>query len=287
LPRTGCGSPRLSGLRLFLICVACRSKRAFLEGDVPRIICGEHGKITAAVPWARHDDRFSRPFEEFAAWKAAHMPWTRVAAELRITWEAQANITSRVAADAMAGRDRLEGLRRIGIDEKSWGTGSDKFLMIVTDHDTARVVWTGEGRCQATVEAFFDELGPERARLLTHVSAGGAEWIHDVIRAKAPQAKITLDAFHVVKWAGEALDDLRRRVAAELRAAGKDDQAATPGKGMWALRKDYGKLTPGQRGSLAVIAADNKQLYKGVPDQGTAPRGDQIVACLLAARSEG
>ena len=98
-------------------------KRAFLESRLPRIICGQHGKITAAVPWARHDDRFSRPFEEFAAWKAAHMPWTRAAAELRITWEALAGITARVAADAAAGLDRLEGLRRIGIDEKSWGKG--------------------------------------------------------------------------------------------------------------------------------------------------------------------
>ena len=98
-------------------------KRAFLESALPRIICGEHGKITAAVPWARHDDRFTRPFEEFAAWKAAHMPWTRAAAELRVTWEALANITARVAADASAGRDRLDGLRRIGIDEKSWGKG--------------------------------------------------------------------------------------------------------------------------------------------------------------------
>lgn len=238
-------------------------KRAFLESRVPRIICGQHGKITAAVPWARHDDRFSRPFEEFTAWKAAHMPWTRAAAELRITWEAVANITARVSADASAGRDRLDRLRRTGIDEKSWGKGSDKFLMIVTDHDAGRVAWIGEGRCQATVEAFFTALGPERAKLLTHVSADGAEWIHDVIRAKAPRAEICLDAFHVVKWAGEALDDLRRRLAGELRAAGKDDQAATLGTGMWALRKDYRKLSAGQRGSLAVIAADNKQLYKG------------------------
>jgi transposase len=238
-------------------------KRAFLESELPRIICGQHGKITAAAPWARHDDRFSRPFEEFAAWKAAHMAWTRAAAELRITWEALANITARVAGDAAAGLDRLGGLRRIGIDEKSWGKGQGKYLVIVTDHDAGRVAWTGEGRCQATVEAFFEALGPERAKLLTHVSADGAEWIHDVIRAKAPQAEICLDAFHVVKWAGEALDDLRRRLAGELRAAGKDDQAATLGAGMWALRKDYGKLSPGQRGSLAVIAADNKQLYKG------------------------
>jgi transposase len=238
-------------------------KRAFLESRLPRIICGEHGKITAAAPWARRDDRFSRPFEEFAAWKAAHMPWTRAAAELRITWEALANITARVAADAAAGRDRLDGLRRIGIDEKSWGKGSGKFLVIVTDHDAGRVAWIGERRCQATVGAFFTELGPERAKLLTHVSADGAEWIHPVVREHAPRAKLCLDAFHVVKWAGEKLDELRARTARELRSAGRGDEAAALGTGMWALRKDYAKLSPGQRGSLAQIAVTNKPLYKG------------------------
>jgi transposase len=238
-------------------------KRAFLESAVPRIICGEHGKVTAAVPWARHDDRFSRPFEEFAAWKAAHMAWTRAAAELRITWEAVANITARVAAGAAAGRDRLDGLRRIGIDEKSWGKGSGKFLVIVTDHDTSRVVWVAEGRDQATVRRFFAGLGEERTKALTHVSADGAGWIHPVVREKAPEAELCLDAFHVCKWAGEKLDDLRRRLAAELRAAGRGDEAATLGGGMWALRKDQRKLTPAQRGTLAQLAVVNKPLYKG------------------------
>jgi transposase len=54
-------------------------KRTFLESHLPRIVYGEHGKITAAVPWVRRDDRFSGPFEEFATWKAAYMPWTRAA----------------------------------------------------------------------------------------------------------------------------------------------------------------------------------------------------------------
>ena len=238
-------------------------KRTYLESELPRIICGEHGKITAAVPWARHDDRFSRPFEEFAAWKAAHMPWTRAAAELRITWEALAGITARVAADAAAGLDRLAGLRRIGIDEKSWGKGQDKYLIIVTDHDRGRIAWIGEGRCQATVRAFFEALGPDRCKLLTHVSADGADWIHNVVREKAAQAELCLDAFHVVKWAGERLDELRRRLAGELRAAGRDDQAATLGTGMWALRKAPEKLNGNQRTALASIAADNNQLYKG------------------------
>lgn len=258
-----CGRPVEHDVRRWRT-LEVHGKRAFLESELPRIVCAEHGKITAMVPWARHDDRFSRPFEEFAAWKAAHMAWTRAATELRISWEALGNICARVAADAAAGGpDRLGGLARIGIDEKSWGKGSSKYLVIVTDHDTGRVVWAAPGRSQATVRAFFDALGAERAALLTHVSADGAEWIHPVVRERAPHAEVCLDAFHVVKWAGAKLDELRRRVAGELRADGRDDEAATLGAGMWALRKDYRKQTPDQRGTLAQIQTLNKPLYKG------------------------
>ena len=63
------------------------------------------------------------PFEEHAAWLAAQMPWTKASAELRITWEALANIVVRVTADSAARLDRLDGLLMIGIDEKSWARG--------------------------------------------------------------------------------------------------------------------------------------------------------------------
>jgi hypothetical protein len=50
-------------------------------------------------------------------------------------------------------------------------------------------------------------------------------------------------------------------LAGELRAAGRGDQAATLGVFIWALRKDYRKVTPGQRGTLAQVAVTNKPLY--------------------------
>jgi transposase len=203
------------------------------------------------------------PFEQHAAWLAANGPWTKVCRQLRITWDAVASIAGRVCADAAAGRDRLGGLRRIGIDEKSWGRREDRYLIVVTDHGCGRIAWMGEGRCQETVRAFFGELGPGRAALLTDVSADGAEWIHDVVKEKAPQALISVDAFHVVKWAGEKLDELRRRLAGELRAAGREDQAATLGSGLWALRKKPENLTGSQRTALAGIKRDNRHMYTG------------------------
>lgn len=235
--------------------------RCFLEADAPRVRCPRHGVLTAAVPWARPGARLTVAFEEQSAWLCAQMPWAKAARLQRVTWRTLQSIVERVVTGLRDGKDRLDGVRRIGIDEKAWRKGH-RYITVVTDHDAGRIIWAAEGRNKETLEKFFDDLGPGRAELLTHVSADGADWIHQVVREKAPQALICLDAFHVVKWAGEALDGVRRRVAGELRAAGKADEAASLGKGLWALRKDCTKLSPGQRGSLAQIAVTNKQLYR-------------------------
>jgi transposase len=100
---------------------------------------------------------------------------------------------------------------------------------------------------------FFDQLGADRAGRLTHVSCDGAEWIHAVVRVRAPQAVICLDPFHVVMWTMKALDKVRVRTLAA--AGGKDKHA------MWAVRKNPTDLTTEQRTSLATIAATNKALF--------------------------
>jgi transposase len=235
--------------------------RCYLEADAPRVRCPRHGVLTAAVPWARPGARFTIAFEEHAAWLRAQMPWSKAARLLRVTWRTLQSVAEKVVAGLRGGSDRLDGVRRIGIDEKAWRKGH-RYITVVIDHDAGRIIWAAEGRNKETLSKFFGDLGEERAGLLTHVSADGADWIHDVVREKAPKALICLDAFHVVKWAGERLDELRRRLAGELRAAGEKDEAASLGRGMRAPRKNPGGLSPGQRQSLAQIAADNRQLYK-------------------------
>jgi len=207
------------------------------------------------VPWARHDDG-SPARQEFAAWNTAHMAWTRASAERRISWQGLAGIVSPVAADATVGTDRLEGLRWIGIDEKSWDRGSGRFLVIVTDHDTGRVAWIGQGRDQVTMHAFFDALGEDRAKLLAQVSADGAEWIHPVVRARAAEALICLDAFHIVS--GQARNSMNCGPARPASCAPPAATTRPPplGKDLWALRKKPPNLTGSQRTVLAGIAAD-------------------------------
>jgi transposase len=40
---------------------------AFIEAEAPRVTCQVHGVVVCAVAWARHNSRFTRPFEDQTA----------------------------------------------------------------------------------------------------------------------------------------------------------------------------------------------------------------------------
>jgi len=235
--------------------------KAFLEADAPRVRCPQHGVVVAAVPWARPGARCTRAFEDTCAWLAAHAAFTVIAALLRVSWRTVAAVVTRVVAELAGKTDRLDGLRRIGIDEIADRRGH-RYLTVVVDHDTGRLVWAAAGRNSETVRSFFDALGPRRSALLTHVSADGAEWIHSAVTERAPRAILGMDPFHVVAWATKALDEVRRGLWNELRSAGKNDQAASLKGSRWALVKNPEDLTGEQRTTLAAIAITNKALYR-------------------------
>jgi transposase len=155
--------------------------RAVIEADAPRVRCKAHGVVVAAVPWARHGAGHTRFFDDQVAWLAVMCSKSAVMALMRIAWRTVGAIVTRVADDAMAGVDRFADLRRIGIDEISHKRGH-RYLTVVVDHDSRRLIWAAPGRDKATLRTFFDLLGTERCALITHVSADAADWIADVQR---------------------------------------------------------------------------------------------------------
>ena len=227
--------------------------KAYLQAAAPRVQCPEHGVAVAHVPWARPGAKHTWAFEDTCAWLAANTALSVLTVFLRIAWRTVAAIVTRVIADGRDTNDLLSGLVRIGIDEISYRKGQ-RYLTVVVDHGTGRLVWAKEGRSQETLGKFFDQLGDQRAALLTHVSCDGADWIHAVVRQRAPQAVICLDPFHVVAWAMKALDKVR--VPTMVKAGVRDRHA------MWATRKNPADLTGEQKTSLAGIAATNRTLYR-------------------------
>ena len=192
---------------------------------------------------------------------AVHLSKTTLSELARIAWRTVGTIISRVVQERSATTDRLDGLSKIGIDEVSFRKGQ-RYLTVVVDHATARVVWAAEGSDEATLERFFDELGPKRSRALQYVTADGASWIGNVLKRRCPQATVCLDPFHVVSWATDALDQVRREVWNAARRAGQT-QLARGLKGLrYALWKNPLDLTRRQDAKLSNIARTNKPLYR-------------------------
>ena len=250
----GEGRRRWRGLDLGVV-------RVFLEADAPRVRCLAHGVVVAAVPWARHGAWFTRAFEDTAAWLAVHTSRVAVAELLRVAWRTVGRILTRVAQEAGQDIDRLEGLRRIGIDEISYRKGH-RYLTVVVDHDTGRLVWAAPGHDEQTLERFFDALGQDRASQLTHVSADAAAWIANTVAARCPQAVLCLDPFHIVRWATDALDEVRRQTWNAARRDGQRALARELKGARFALWKNPEHLTVRQRGKLARVADVNQHLYK-------------------------
>ena len=114
---------------------------------------------------------------------------------MRIAWRTVGAIVARVWADTEKTVDRFADLRRIGIDEISYKR-HHKYLTVVVDHDSGRLVWAAPGRDTATLGRFFDALGAERCAQITHVSADAADWIADVVSQRCPTAIRCADPFY-------------------------------------------------------------------------------------------
>lgn len=250
-----------------------------LEYAPSRVRCPEHGVRVERVPWARPRSRFTRDFEDWVACLAMRCCASAVAELARVEWHTVGGVCARVFADleTSRGAGRFDGLRRIGVDETSYKKGH-KYITVVVDHGTGRLVWAGEGTGKEVLRGFLSQLTREQRRSVEVVTADGARWIRALCRRWLPNARWVMDPFHVVAWANDALEEVRRSEWRGAKAAAdaarpRRDRPGRPRKGeeapagyleakaaadavrgsRWALLKDPGDLTEGQRAKLEAL----------------------------------
>jgi hypothetical protein len=95
------------------------------------------------------------------AWLAMKTDQTAACRLVRIDWATVGRIIERVAGDAVDDA-RLQDLFEISIDEVAWRKGH-RYLTLVGDHQTGKVVWGCDGKGAAAAGEFFDALDPPPA----------------------------------------------------------------------------------------------------------------------------
>ena len=259
-----------------------------IVGWTHRINCPEHGVVTAAVPWAYPGSGFTRDFDLTVGWLAVYLPRSVVSEYMRIDWETVGRCVHRTLNEIEPERSRrLDNLVNIGIDETSYKKGH-KYITVIVNHDTNSVVWASQGHGKTVLESFCRQLSPEQLESIKVVTGDGAKWITECVNEFTPDCERCVDQFHVVQWAMEALDEVRREiwgeayaevkrlkkenprspgrpkaddpVSAEIKAATK--KAKEIKNSAYALGKAPEHLTEKQELRVQMIAENNDRLYR-------------------------
>lgn len=228
-----------------------------LRYDIRRVKCPRCGVKVEQVPWAETGAWFTRPFEDHVGCLTQRCDKTTVSDLMRVGWETVGNILQRVVARRQVG-DELDGLTHIGVDELSYRRHHE-YITIVVDHTRKRIVWAKRGKNAETLEAFFDELGPERCTKLQAVTIDMSAAYIKAVADRAPQATLVFDRFHVQRLVQDAVDEVRRD---EVRAASSEECRKDLKGTRWPLLKSFWNLSLFDTARLSSLQRDNKRLYR-------------------------
>lgn len=222
--------------------------------------CGSHA--TELVGWADARQRQTRRLQQHLALDAYSMPISHVATKYGLPWRT----VHRAETAAIARWEQTrpaKPLRQVGLDEKWLGRRNkrkEKFVTIVSDLESGEPVWIGYDRGADTVGRWLATLSKEQKSQIVLVASDMHGPFISAIRSDPELAHVAIvhDPFHLMKRAGEAISELRRRVffraGAEMRAVGRGTR--------WLVLRPWHRLADGDRTRLRQLFALNSKLAR-------------------------
>jgi len=221
-----------------------------------RVVCPKCGVRVERVPWAERWSRVTRSLGLDVAKMARQADLSTVAGYYALNWKTVSNIIRRAVACGLAQRKRRPR-KVIGIDQVSRKKGH-KYLTLVHDLERGELLWIGKDRTADTLRGFFDQLGAKRSATLKAVCMDMWAPYADVVRARAPQAMICFDRFHVVRHLNRAVDEVRRSLVRKLSGGPRMLIKGT----RFVLLKNPWNLKPEQKQALNALIRSNSPLSR-------------------------
>jgi len=156
----------------------------------------------------------------FLAGWAKRLSWWETARAFGSTWDKVRVSVQWVVEWGLANRN-LQNIEAIGIDEVAWRKGH-KYVTLAYDisQGKRRLLWIGENRRRATINQFFEWLGAERCQAIRYVCTDMWKPYLQAIAKYTSNALNILDRYHIAAHMNKAVDETRRKDAAEYRKRG-------------------------------------------------------------------
>jgi transposase len=153
---------------------------------------------------------------------------------------------------------RKPALRQMGVDEIYLGK-KQKFITVVSNLATGEPLWFGHERKQETLDEFFrDHLSRFQRGAVSAACVDMWDAFRQSIEQWLPNCRIVYDKFHIMKYAGAAVDEVRR---AEFFRKGGAMRQLVKGK-RWLLLTRWVNLTTAKKRQLNTLFGLNRKLLK-------------------------
>lgn len=201
-----------------------------LKARVPRVKYPDGHTEMVRVPWAQPHGRFTLFFECWAIEVLlACQNVTAACALLGLDWSSAQRIMDRAVERGLARRS-LEGIEKVGMDEKSFGRGHD-YIALLNDLDGSRVVEVTPGNDTESGRRLWQALDKDQRDKVQAAAMDMSAGFAAATRLEAPQAVIVYDKFHVSALLNKAVDLVRRQEHRRLSKEGDEILKGT--KQLW------------------------------------------------------
>ena len=219
-----------------------------------RVNCPKCGIVVEKVPWAQGKETLCTSYQWYLAGWAKRLSWKQVAEAFWTSWEVVYRCVQMAVAYGLLHRS-LSGIQAIGVDEVQLHKGH-KYLTLVYEIGPGikRLLYIAKERTEQSLRGFFERLGEAGSKCLRYVCTDMWQPYLNVIAERAGQAKNILDRFHIMKKFGEAIDQVRREEARQMKEQGDEPLLRNA---RWCLLKRAKNLTATQATKLAELLKYN------------------------------
>ena len=230
--------------------------RVYLDLEVRRLRCKSCGGVKREqLDFLAANPFYTKRFAYYVGRRCRQATVKDIAKELKLHWQTIKTLEMQYMRAQLA-RVGTPGPKAIGIDEISVRKGHD-YRIVVSDLLRRRPIWFGgTDRKEASMALFYDWLGEKKTGGIRLVLMDMWKPFHTVTAARAPQAAILYDKFHVMRHLADALDDVRK---SEYRRLSGRDRSYIKGQ-KYTLLSRRENLSLKGRQALKKILSANKRL---------------------------
>lgn len=220
-PRCGQSSHRLHQNQGYLVRdLPISNREVILKVNRRRFKCGNCQKpFSETLNFVGKKKNFTQRYAETITEQVIHSDISNVAKNNKLTEDEIWSMVKSVAEKILP--IDVTNLIRLGIDEISLAKGQGKFIVVLVDLETHKLIGLVAERKQSEIEKMMRKWGEKVLLKIKEVSMDMTGNYKSLVNKLCPNADVTVDRFHITKMVHEELNQARiaqKKAAESLKA---------------------------------------------------------------------